>query len=135
VDLSETVAVAFTQAAKTPSAVSLTPTVTLPATQTATVQTSTVTLTIEPKIIPGTINASEGGGANLRQSPNGKYLMTLDNGVVVDIYPDFRQVNGITWVHIFVTRNGTRFEGWLLESVVSYATPEPNFEPSITPTP
>jgi hypothetical protein len=91
-------------------------------------------LTLEPKLISGTVGASEGGGANLRQTPNGKYLMTLDNGTFVEISPDFRQVNGITWIHVFVTRSGQRVEGWLLESVVSYATPAPNFQPSATPT-
>lgn len=59
--------------------------------------------------------------------------MTLDNGTLVDIYPDFKQVNGVDWLHIVVTRNGQRVEGWLLESVVGYATPEPNFSPSATP--
>jgi len=82
----------------------------------------------------GIIKASEGGGANLRQTPNGKYLMTLDNGTLVDIYPDFKQVNGVAWIHVAVTRSGQRVEGWLLESVVSYSTPVPNFEPSATPT-
>jgi hypothetical protein len=53
----------------------------------------------------------------------------------VEIYPDFKQVNGVDWLHVIVTRNGQRIEGWLLESVVSYATPAPNFEPSATPTP
>lgn len=135
VDLTETVAVAFTQAAKTLNPVQptpitpLTPTITLPATE-----TPTVTLTFEPQTISGMVGASEGGGANLRQTPNGKYLMTLDNGTIVEIYPDFRQVNGVSWMHVMVTRNGQRVEGWLLESVVSYATPEPNFEPSATPT-
>ena len=98
-------------------------------------ESPTITLTIAPQIISGKVSAEEGGGANLRQTPNGKYLMTLDNGTVVEIQSDFRQVNGITWVHVFVTRNEQRIEGWLLESVVSYATPEPNFEPSKTPTP
>lgn len=83
----------------------------------------------------GTVGADEGGGANLRQTPNGKYLMTVDNGTVVEVYPDFRLVNGVTWVHVFVTRNGQRIEGWLLETVVNYATPAPNFEASATPTP
>ena len=59
--------------------------------------------------------------------------MTLDNGTVVEIYPDFRLVNGITWLHVYVIRDDQKIEGWLLESVVSYATPEPNFEPSPTP--
>lgn len=60
--------------------------------------------------------------------------MTLDNGTLVEIHPDFRQVNGVAWIHVFVTRNGQRIEGWLLESVVTYATPAPNFAPSATPT-
>jgi len=91
-------------------------------------------LTIEPQLISGAVSASEGGGANLRQTPNGKFLMTLDNGEFVEIYPDFRQVNGVAWIHVAATRNGQRIEGWLLESVVSYSTPAPNFKPSATPT-
>ncbi len=129
VDLTETVAVALSQAAKTPSPVPLTLDVTLPASE-----TPTATLTFEVTPIFGKIDAEEGGGANLRQAPNGKYVMTLGNGTIVEIYPDFRQVNGVTWIHVFVTRNGERIEGWLLETTVNYATPEPNFEPSETPT-
>jgi hypothetical protein len=141
-DFTQTVAVALTQVAQTNNAPSPTPTasithtpipltlmITLPASD-----TPTVTMTIEPQPISGTINATEGGGANLRQTPNGKYLMTLDNGTIVEIHPDFKQVNGVTWLHVFVTRNGQRVEGWLLESVVLYATPEANFEASATPT-
>jgi hypothetical protein len=112
-----------------PSPTPSTPTATVPVTP-----SSTLTATSEPQLISGKINASEGGGANLRQTPNGKYLMTLDNGTLVDIYPDFKQVNGVAWSHVIVTRNGQRIEGWLLESVVSYSTPIPNFEPSVTPT-
>ena len=106
-----------------------TPTATVPA-----IASLTSTMTNEPQLISGKISASEGGGANLRQTPNGKYLMTLDNGGAVEIYPDFKQVNGVAWIHVIVTRSGQRVEGWLLESVVSYATPEPNFNPSVTPT-
>jgi hypothetical protein len=131
VTVTTTVTITSTPATATngPSPVPLTLAITLPATE-----TPTVTLTFEPQTISGTISASEGGGANLRQTPNGKYLMTLDNGTLVEIYPDFRQVNGVAWIHVLVTRNGQRVEGWLLESVVSYATPVPNFEPSATPT-
>ncbi|MBM3124448.1 MAG: hypothetical protein FJZ87_05150 [Chloroflexi bacterium] len=139
VDFTETVAVALTQVAMTraeqtrnpvlPSPVPLTLSITLPASE-----TPTVTLTIEAQPVYGRINASEGGGANLRQTPNGKFLMTLDNGSIVEVMPEFRQVNGVTWIRVFVTRSGQRVEGWLLESVVLYATPEPNFEPTSTPT-
>lgn len=97
-------------------------------------QTPTLASTASVTPILGTVGADEGGGANLRQTPNGKYLLTVDNGTIVEVYPDFRLVNDITWIHVFVTRDGQRIEGWLLESVVNYATPEPNFEPSVTPT-
>ncbi|MCA2001868.1 MAG: hypothetical protein LDL51_08395 [Chloroflexi bacterium] len=101
-------------------------------------ESATVTLppppTATPQLTSGVIKASEGGGANLRQTPNGKYLMTLDNGAAVEIYPDFRLVNGVAWLHVVVTRSGQRVEGWVLESVVLYSTPEPNFSPSATPT-
>jgi len=139
-DFTQTVAVALTQVAQTnnaptststpitPTPVPLTLAITLPSSP-----IPTMTLTIEVQPISGRINASEGGGANLRQTPNGKYLMTLDNGSIVEIYPDFKQVNGVTWIHVFATRNGQRIEGWLLESVVLYATPEANFEASSTP--
>jgi cytoskeletal protein RodZ len=150
-DITETVSVALTQAAKTPGLVTFTPTVTRVATGTSTVtktpsatetisvtKTSTAvvtaTLTVEAQLTSGKVSATEGGGANLRQTPNGKFLMTLDNGFPVEISSDFRQVNGVAWIHVFVTRNGQRIEGWLLESVVSFATPQPNFDPSATPT-
>jgi len=123
-----------TPTATTTATSSLSPT---PSTPTATVPvtaSATFTLTSEPQLISGKVSASEGGGANLRQTPNGKYLMTLDNGAIVEIFPDFKQVNGVDWLHVITTRNGQRVEGWLLESVVSYATPEPNFNPSSTPT-
>jgi hypothetical protein len=99
-------------------------------------KTPTVTMTLEPKPIFGKVSANEGGGANLRQTPNGKFLMTLNNGTIVEVYPEFELVNGVTWIHVFVTRNGQRVEGWMLESTVAYATPEPDFgTPSITITP
>ncbi len=121
--------ITVTVTGETPSPVPLTISVTLPATE-----TPTITLTIPTTPTYAKISANEGGGANLRQTPGGKYVMTLLNGTIVETYSDFREVNGVTWVHVFVTVNGTRLEGWLLESVVAYATPAPNFEPSSTPT-
>jgi hypothetical protein len=123
-----TITVTATKTTATPVTNSPTTTVTF-------AETSTVTLTAEVQPILGKVSApAEAGGANLRQTPNGKFLMTLDNGENVEIYPDFRKVEGVLWVHVVAIRGGTRMEGWLLESVVSYATPEPNFEPSETPT-
>jgi len=96
---------------------------------------STPTFTPAPKPTSGKVNSNEGGGANLRQTPNGKYIMTLDNGKVLEIYPDSRDVNGVKWLHVFATIYGRRMEGWLLESVVTYDAPAPNLNPSATPTP
>ena len=133
-----TVTITTTASVTSTATATSTATVTLTATPSSTpstlIPTVPATLTSVPQTISGTVSAQEGGGANLRQTPNGKYLMTLDNSTPVEIYPDFRQVNGVAWMHVIVNRNGQRVEGWLLESVVSYATPAPNFEPSATPT-
>ncbi|MBI5944848.1 MAG: DUF389 domain-containing protein [Chloroflexi bacterium] len=112
--------------------VSASPTIdpSLPATE-----TPTITMTIEPLPIFGKVSANEGGGANLREVPNGKLLKTLNNGTIVEVYPEFQLINGVTWIHVFATVNGQRLEGWLLESTVIYATPAPNFEITLTPTP
>lgn len=122
-----------TDTATATTTLTISPTAFTPTSLSAT-PSATFTFTPTPQLTSGIIKASEGGGANLRQTPNGKYLMTLDNGTLVEIYPDFKQVNGVAWIRVAVTRSGQRVEGWLLESVVSYSTPVPNFEPSTTPT-
>lgn len=113
----------------TPSPVPLTLEITLPPTE-----TPTITMTVQPTPTYGRIRAAEGGGANLRESPNGAYLLTLLNDTIVEIYSEFEIVNGVTWVKVYVTISGRQIEGWLLESVLQYATPEPNFPASATPT-
>jgi hypothetical protein len=119
---------ASTPTAETPSAVPLTFAVTLPPTE-----TPTITLTIQPTPVYGIVSANEGGGANLRETPGGTYLMTLLNGTIVETYSEFDFVDGVTWVRIYATINNQQIEGWLLESVVAYATPAPNFGASSTP--
>ena len=111
-----------------PTAVPLTLEITLPPTQ-----TPTITLTIQPTPVYGRVSANEGGGANLRDAPGGTFVMTLLNGTIVEATSEFAEVNTITWVKVIATVNGQRIEGWLLESVISYATPAPNFDPSPTP--
>ena len=129
--VSNTNTAAITAAAETESsstAVPLTLEITLPPTQ-----TSTITLTIQPTPVYGKVAANEGGGANLRDAPGGKYVMTLLNGTIIETTSEFAEVNTITWVKVVATVNGQRIEGWLLESVIAYATPVPNFEASATP--
>ena len=59
--------------------------------------------------------------------PGGTVLKTLNNGTIVEVYPQFQVIGGITWIHVIVNLNGERLEGWMLESTINYATPEPNF--------
>ena len=112
----------------TPSPVPLTLEITLPPTE-----TPTITLTIQPEPVYGRVQANEGGGANLRDAPGGTYVMTLLNGTIVETFSEFQLVNNVTWVKVFAQVNGQRIEGWLLESVITYATPEPDFDPTSTP--
>lgn len=118
----------FTFTPITPTPVPLTLTITLPVTE-----TPTITLTIEPTPVYAKINAPEGGGANLRNTPNGKFVATLDNGTLVQILPDILEVNSVTWVHVIAPKNGVYLEGWVLQSVLNTATPLPNWEISPTP--
>ncbi len=90
-------------------------------------------MTIEPTPMFGQVSAREGGGANMREVPNGTLLRTLNNGTIVEVSSEFQLVNGVTWVKVAVTLNSERVEGWLLEATVTYATPAPNFEASATP--
>jgi MFS family permease len=116
----------------TPSPVPVTLDITLPPSE-----TPTITLTIQPTPTYARIQANEGGGANLREAPgpDGKYIMTLLNGTIVETYGEFEVVNNITWAKVYATLNGQKIEGWLLESVIAYATPAPNFGATSTPTP
>ncbi|MCJ7432864.1 MAG: hypothetical protein MUO77_05185 [Anaerolineales bacterium] len=101
----------------------------LPATQ-----TPTITLTIEPTPVYAKINANEGGGANLRKAPNGKFLAVLENGTLVEVLSDIQEITGVTWAHVVATKNGIRIEGWILQSVLVTATPVVNWQPSVTVT-
>lgn len=112
----------------TPTAVPLTLAVTLPATE-----TPTITLTFEPTPIYARISADEGGGANLRKTPNGTFIATIDNGSIVEVLPEVQEVSGVPWAHVIAVKFGQRLEGWILQSVLVTATPVPNWEPTSTP--
>ncbi|MFZ5820546.1 MAG: DUF389 domain-containing protein, partial [Chloroflexota bacterium] len=81
------------------------------------------------------IRAREGGGAFLRKEPGGSVLATLDNGSIVQILPGTQEKNGAVWIHVIVTRDEIRVEGWIIQDVLETATPVPNWEASETPTP
>jgi hypothetical protein len=102
--------------------------VTLPATE-----SPTVTLTFEPTPIYAKISADEGGGANLRKTPNGNFIATIENDSIVEVLPEVEEVNGVPWAHVIATKFGQKLEGWILQSVLVTATPVPNWEASLTP--
>lgn len=115
---------------ETPSPAPLTLEITLPPTE-----TPTVTPTPPPTPVFARIQANEGGGANMRETPGGAYMMTLLNGTIVETYSEFQMVGTVAWVKIYVIVNGQRVEGWVLESTLAYATPAPNFEATATSAP
>jgi hypothetical protein len=113
-----------------PSPVPLTVQVTLPVTA-----TPTVTLTIEPTPVYARISSDTGGGVNLRKTPGGASLLaTLDNGSVVIVLPDVIEIGNRPWAHVIATKYGKSLEGWIVQSVLTMATPVPNWEPSVTAT-
>ena len=86
--------------------------------------TPTATITAEPTPILAVINASEGGGAFIREQPGGLVLVTLANGSTVTIVPnDVQDVNGVIWVHVFTQVEDRRVEGWMIQTVLQTATP------------
>ncbi|GAB4503015.1 MAG: hypothetical protein Fur0043_00070 [Anaerolineales bacterium] len=96
--------------------------------------TSTSVPSPEATPVYALIRAREGGGAFLRKEPGGSVLATLDNGSLVEILPGTQEKNGAVWIHVVVTRDEIRVEGWLIQDVLETATPVPNWEPSETPT-
>jgi hypothetical protein len=102
--------------------------VTLPA-----ADTPTVTLTIEPTPVYAHIDATQANGANLRKDPNGKFILELDNGTIVEVQPDTQDVSGVIWAHVIAIRSNQRYEGWILQSVLVMPTPAPIWNPSSTP--
>jgi hypothetical protein len=93
----------------------------------------TVTLTIQPTPVYARIISKQGGGAFLRESPNGKYIATLDNYTYVEVLPDTQQISGWTWAHVIAVKSGVKLEGWILQLVIEVATPAPSWSPTVTP--
>jgi len=111
-----------------------TPTVEISATaETPSPLSAAVSVTPSQQPVIGIIKLDEGGVANLRQTPNGKYILPLENGTLVEAQTETRTVNGAEWLRVIVTVQGRRIEGWLLASAVSYTDPALNG--GVTPAP
>lgn len=130
----------------TPIPPSLTPSITpIPptATMTATVPTATITplptgtSTITPKPTPlyAEIQAPDGGaGAIIRSEPRfdpENILTSLINGTVVEILdpsPTFDEESNYYWLNIrFINIEGNDQVGWVVETLLSIATPQPSW--------
>jgi len=121
----------LTPRAQTATPVPLTMAVTLPLTETA-----TITLTIEPTPVYARISSDRGGGVNLRKSPGliGSWITVLDNGSMVIVLPEVQVVENAPWAHVIATKGGKQLEGWILQSVLTMATPVATWEATTTPT-
>ncbi|MDK1080781.1 MAG: DUF389 domain-containing protein [Anaerolineae bacterium] len=115
---------------ETVTPVPLTLDITLPVTE-----TRTSTIAPDPTPIYALIKSSQGGGAYIRKEPGGIVLATLDNGAIVQVLPGTQEYRGNFWIHVFITPNDIRVEGWIIQTVLETATPVPNWEPSVTSTP
>jgi hypothetical protein len=116
------------------------PTDTPTATPTATLvfptpETPTATPSPMPTPIYAKIFTSKGNGVIVRTEPSGSILATLVNGFLVEVLPEQQEYNRTVWAHIrFTTRDGTQ-EGWVIQSLLITATPAPNWQPTLTPSP
>lgn len=117
-----------------PPTLTASPTLTKFAATESPVETFPPSMTIEPTPIFARIDSPEGGGAFVRKSPGGEYLLTLSNGLIVEILGETEERMGVIWVKIAVERNGERTEGWIIQSLLVTATPVVNWQPTETPT-
>jgi len=109
-----------------PTGPTATPTLQIPASV-----TPTRTITPQPTPVYARIYSPEGGGAIVRSEPGaGVILKSLINDYLIEVLPEVKTYNGVVWVKIR-TPDGT--EGWVMQSVLVFATPVPNWQPTATP--
>jgi hypothetical protein len=110
-----------------------TPTVTLVF---PTPETPTATPSPLPTPIYAKIFTNKGNGVVVRVEPSGAILTSLVNGFLVEVLPGQQEYDRAIWAHIRFTtdRDGT-VEGWVIQSLLSIATPAPNWQPTLTPSP
>lgn len=83
--------------------------------------TPTQTITPIPTPIIARISAPTGGGAYLRDNPDGKIISSILNGNLIEVISEpIRGKNGVIWVQI---RTADGFSGWIVQSLLATATP------------
>jgi len=121
----------------TPAPPTDTPTVTPSATLVfPTPETPTATPSPLPTPIYAKIFTDKGNGVVVRTEPSGAILTSLVNGYLVEVLPGQQEFDRAIWAHIRFTtdRDGT-VEGWVIQSLLVIATPAPNWQPTLTPSP
>jgi hypothetical protein len=114
-----------------------TPTVTPSATLVfPTPETPTATPSPLPTPIYAKIFTDKGNGVVVRVEPSGAILTSLVNGYLVEVLPGQQEYDRAIWARIRFTtdRDGT-VEGWVIQSLLVIATPAPNWQPTLTPSP
>ncbi len=109
----------------TPLPPTFTPTPTITPTSTPTL---TPTQTYTPSPIPVYARIAPDVGALMRTGPgfdNSILYPGVMQGVLVQLLGDSQEVRGFLWVHVRVVEDGR--EGWILQSLLDIATPEPNW--------
>lgn len=107
----------------TPVPPTLTPTVTLTPTR-----TSTPTQTLTPTPVPVYARIGPEQGALLRSGPGFTEPILYPGviqGILVQLLGASQEVDGYLWVQVLVIEDGR--EGWMLQSLLFIATPEPNW--------
>ncbi len=104
------------------SAPSPSPTVTRTPTASFTpINTAWPSTTPQPTPIWARVSAPTGGGAFLRDKPDGKILTSILNGNMLEVISEPVYGNhGVIWVQI---RTEDGFEGWIVQSLLATATP------------
>lgn len=83
--------------------------------------TPTQTQTPIPTPILARISAPTGGGAYLRDQPDGKILSSILNGNLIEVISEpVRGKNSVIWVQV---RTADDFTGWIVQSLLATATP------------
>jgi hypothetical protein len=85
--------------------------------------TPSATFTPEPTPVWARVAAQVGGGAFVRESPDGRVLTSLLNETLVQVISDpVAGEGGILWVKV---RTQQGVEGWIMQSLLATATPVP----------
>ncbi len=107
----------------TPVPPTLTPTITLTPTN-----SPTPTQTYTPAPIPVYARIGPESGATIRSGPSFQsppVYPGVIQGTLVELLEEAQDSTGVTWVHVRVVEDGR--EGWILETLLLIATPEPNW--------